>query len=207
MNRTPRPRRCPCCLDMFTPVRIGLKLAKCCLNATCVLDYAQGVKAKEQATQYRQDKKDFYRKTIKWQHSQNRIVFNKLRRLEELKWFKDRGQQPTCISCGGELGGDVWACGHFKTVGASGQLRYDTDNTKLQHNKRCNKDLSGDIYGTATTRGYIRGLYERFGEEEAQRIINYCETNNAVKKWNWQEMEADRKGWAERIRKLERELS
>lgn len=47
MNRTPRPRPCPVCREEFTPKRIGLKVTKCCLNASCVLDYAQGLRAKD----------------------------------------------------------------------------------------------------------------------------------------------------------------
>ena len=46
MKRTPRPRRCPCCLEMFTPVMIGLKLSTNCGDAGCVMDAAQGVKTK-----------------------------------------------------------------------------------------------------------------------------------------------------------------
>ena len=75
----------------------------------------------------------------------------------------------------------------------------------MQCNKACNESLSGNIEGTKTTRGYKRGLADRFGEDEAQRIIDYCESNTAPVKWDWQEMEAWRKEWNQAIRELERE--
>lgn len=201
-----KPRRCPICLEMYTPKRYGLRITRCCENAGCRLDYAQGVKAKEASKEAKKSKKEFYEKDVRWQHKQCQPVFNKLRRLQEFKWFKDRGIEPYCISCGNTLGGDVWACGHLKTVGAQSGLRYDPRNTYLQHNKRCNKDLSGDIYGTKTTHGFIQGLKNRFGEDGAAQIIEFCETNTAIHRWTWQELKEMRSGWSAQIRKLEKEL-
>ena len=149
-------------------------------------------------------KRELNRTKINWQHEQCRPVFNKLRRLQEFKWFKDRSLDPTCISCGKGLGNDEWACGHYKTD--KGLLRYDPINTYLQHNKRCNKELSADIYGTKTTHGYIKGILIRFGEEHGQAILNHCEGNRGVIKWIWQDMQAMRKEWNKEIKILEREL-
>jgi hypothetical protein len=75
-------------------------------------------------------------------------------------------------------------------------------NTYLQHNVRCNQRLSGDIDGTKTTRGYKKGLAERFGAERASEIIAYCESMTAPIKWEWQELEAMRKEWNAEIRRL-----
>jgi len=96
-------------------------------------------------------------------------AFNEMRRYEEFLWFAERKMKPTCISCGGELGGDQWSCGHYKTVGARPDLRFDRKNTYLQHNNRCNMHLSGDI------ENYKRGLTLRFGESEAADILSYLE--------------------------------
>lgn len=139
---------------------------------------------------------------VRWQHKKTQQAFNKMRVLEEMLWFKERGKKPTCISCGQTKGNDQWCCGHFKTVGAHGVLRYDRNNTYLQHNRRCNMGLSGDIGGTKTTRGYKQGLKERFGEDEGQAIIDYCESKTEVKKWEWQELESMRKQFNCRIREI-----
>lgn len=164
----------------------------------------KGVKAKASAA--KKAKADHYRQDVRWQHSKTQSVFNKMRVLEELLWFRIRGMEPTCISCGKPLGGDQWCCGHFKTVGAQGRLRYNRINTYLQHNHHCNKHLSGDIAGTKNTHGYLAGLKIRFGYEQGQQIIDHCEENQSPYKWTWQEVEQIRKDCNKRIRELQKEL-
>lgn len=209
-----KPRKCVVCKTEFIPRRIGLKITKVCLNAACVLDYAQGIKVKELKRQEREQarinakqKREFYDNDVPKQLELCKKVFNRMRVLQELKWFADRGLEPTCISCGKPKGGDIWACGHFKTVGSQGSLRFDPKNTYLQHNKRCNMDLSGDIYGTNTTHGYLQGLRNRFGIDEGNAIIEYCEKNTKSVKWIASELKSKRAEWAAEIRKLEKELS
>jgi Bacteriophage Lambda NinG protein len=174
----------------------------------CALKLVRSDNAKkaEKATkavhkQYRKDKRDLDRSSLKWQHKKTQQVFNKLRRLEELKWFQDRGLEPECISCG-KTNMD-WCCGHFKTVGAQGALRYDRVNTYLQCNRYCNMGLSGNIEGNKTTRGYKQGLIDRFGADKAAEIIDYCETNTAIVKWEWRQLESMRGEFNAKIRELE----
>ena len=122
-------------------------------------------KAKQsQAKKEKSNKKavaELNKRTLSWQHKQTQPVFNKLRRLQELKWFSDRGLEPVCISCKKPLGNDQWCNGHFKTVGSNGRLRYDFMNSYLQHNRNCNMAKSGDV------KNYELGLVARFGEERA----------------------------------------
>ena len=148
--------------------------------------------------------KDLDRQSLKWQHARTQPVFNRMRVLEELLWFQYQGLEPTCISCGKGLGADQWCCGHLKTRGAQSNLRYDPLNTRIQHNTRCNMNLSGDIYGTKDTPGYIQGLKNRFGDSEGQAIIDYCESNTAPVKWSWQELEEFRSQCSAKIRELEK---
>lgn len=147
----------------------------------------------------RADLKLLNRKSLKWQHGLTQKAFNKMRVLEELLWFKERGLRPECISCGGK--DKDWCCGHFKTVGSQGVLRYDRENTYLQCNRYCNMGLSGNINGNKNTRGYTQGLIDRFGKE-AIEIIDYCETNIAAVKWEWQQLEDMRAEFNEKIRGL-----
>ena len=104
--------------------------------------------------------KELNRKSLKWQHKQTQTVFNKLRRLQEFKWFSDRGIEPTCISCGKELGGDQWCNGHFKSVGSNGRLRYDFMNSYLQHNRNCNMAKSGDAVNYEKGKEYDLYVFE-----------------------------------------------
>jgi len=134
------------------------------------------------------------------QHKLTQPRFNRMRVLQELKWFSDRGLEPTCISCQKPLGNDQWCCGHFKTSGGNSRLTYDPKNTYLQHNKNCNMSKSGDI------EGYKIGLFLRFGDEEGFDIIKYCEENRHPKKWTGIELEEIRLNCNAEIRKLEKEL-
>ena len=149
---------------------------------------------------HRADKKAFNEKDLSWQHKTCKPAFNKSRVMEELKWFADRNLEPTCISC--NKPNMDWCCGHYKTVGSAGSLRYDRRNTYLQCNKYCNMSLSGNISGNKNTRGYLQGLKDRFGHEEAMSIIDYCMTKqHEVKKWTCEEVQ-EIKETSSRIQKM-----
>ncbi|UKH48609.1 hypothetical protein [Vibrio phage vB_ValP_FGH] len=212
-----KKRKCLHCKE-FSNAEEGIRVPA---GFFCSLDHAtKYAKAKQERARERQQQKakaeqrktekatraasrDAKRRDLKWQHKLTQKAFNRMRVLEELLWFKQRGLEPECISCGRPLGGDQWCCGHFKTRGAQSGLRYDPKNTYIQHNHRCNMNLSGDIDGTKTTRGYKQGLKDRFGEEEGQAIIDYCESNTAPVKWSWEELEKNRALYNARIRELE----
>ena len=159
-------------------------------------------KSKGKAIRVKANKKavrDLDKKSLKWQHKQTQPVFNKLRRLQEFKWFSDRGLEPVCNSCQKPLGNDQWCNGHLVSVGSNGRLRYDFKNSYLQHNNRCNKNLSGDV------ENFKKGLIIRFGEDEGQAIIDYCETNNKPIKRTWQDLEELRSTFNKLIKELTHE--
>ena len=133
------------------------------------------------------------RETLSWQESKTQDAFNLMRKAEEILWFQDNNLEITCISCGKPKGRDVWACGHYKTQGGNSRLRYDRVNTYIQHNTRCNSELSGNIAGTKTTHGYTKGLLIRFGEVKGQQIIDYCESNTHPIKRTCEELQQMRK--------------
>lgn len=202
-----KTKKCKNCGTEFTPFN---SMQKAC-NQTCALELAVKEREKKEAKQkseevkrVKRDLKELDRKSLPWQHKQTQKVFNKMRKLQELLWFKERGLKPECISCGKT---DMdWCCGHLKTVGAHSELRYDETNSYLQCNRYCNMGLSGNINGNKATRGYIQGLKDRFGEDRAREIIQYVETR-PNKKWTWQEVEEIRKNCNAEIRRLEKCLS
>ena len=99
-----------------------------------------------------------------------------------------------------------WACGHYKTVGSQGNLRFDEVNTYLQCNMYCNKNLSGNVSGNKNTIGYTKGIIHRFGEERGSEIIEYCETNTQTKIWTCEEVEAIRMDYLAKEKLLKIEL-
>lgn len=150
--------------------------------------------------EFKERKAKFNLNDVPKQHSLTQTVFNRMRVLQEIKWFKDRGLEPECISCG-KTSMD-FCCGHFKSRGAQGNLRYDVKNTFLQCNRYCNMALSGNIEGNKNTRGYKVGLVERFGKKKADSIINYCEENTQVKKWTGPELQELRASFNKQIKSL-----
>ena len=216
-----RTYKCCGCKDRFNgDLMLTLPVGRFC-SKDCAISYANAKQDKQRAKQLLQQNRadtavrkerksavnQLQRKTLKWQHKQTQLAFNKMRVLEELLWFASRGLQPTCISCGFLLGGDQWCCGHFKTRGSQPGLRYDRRNTFLQHNHRCNMRLSGDIEGTKLTRGYKKGLIKRFGENVGQEVIDYCSANTAVVKWQCDQLEEMRANFNSAARKVSAELN
>lgn len=189
--------RCSICKEKFERKAMWQK----CVKIECALEHGRRLRQKQKDAEYKKLKKKVKTNDRSRQLELTQVVFNKLRRLEELKWFADRGLEPKCISCGKHLGGDVWACGHLRTVGAAGHLRFDPLNTYLQHNKRCNSEKSGDVVN------YKLGIKKRFGEIEGQRIIDYVETNNSLASWTCEELIQMRKEFNKEIRLLERSTS
>lgn len=162
--------------------------------------------SREKKRQNNVKRRNLNRQTLGWQHKQTQMAFNKMRRMEEFLWFKERGLEPECISCGGTK--KDWACGHFKTVGSSGGLRYNRANTFLQCNKYCNSSKAGNIEGCKNTRGYKKGLIERFGDNVGGAILEYLEKEqHKLADWTCEQLEEMRKGFNQRIRELEKLLS
>ena len=160
-------------------------------------------KAKVKKAGDRAFKKKVQTKDVAYQHKLTKTRFNRMRVLEELLWFMDRGIEPYCISC--RKTKMDWSCGHYKTVGSQGNLRYDRMNTYLQCLGNCNSHRSGNIGGTKTSVGYTEGLLVRFGETEGQRIIDYCVSHTETVKWDGEWLIDFRAKCAARIRLLERQ--
>lgn len=202
------PAKCPICRQPATQ-RFGLKLF-CSLEHAA--EWAKNAQIKSRAKKEREDrqsqrqqrKSDRERlaklKSSREWASECQDVFNKMRRLEELIWFKERGLEPTCISCQKPLGNDIWSCGHYKTRGARQDLAFDRKNTFLQHLMNCNKSKSGDI------RGFQIGLAARFGDEFAKQVIDYCEIVQPIPKRNTDDWIALKVEWNKEIRRLQKLL-
>lgn len=202
-----KKRKCVFCKAYFAKEEMLNTPAGYLCSAEHAISYSNKLKERAADKKRKENKKKLLESDLRKQLSLTQKSFNKMRVLEELLWFKERGLEPTCISCGKPKGGDAWACGHFKTVGASPGLRFDRKNAYLQHNFRCNMQLSGDISGTNNTHGYKEGLFIRFGEEEAKKIIEHCASIRQPRKWSCNILISMRKAFNKKIRRLENELS
>ena len=196
--------KCTNCKDRYPREQMKKHPAGNFCTTECVIEYATNKSRKTKITKEKKDhalrKKVFYASDTRKQHELTQPVFNKLRRLQEFKWFADRDLEPECISCGKK--NMDWCCGHFKTVASQGALRYDERNTYLQCNKYCNSSLSGNINGNKNTRGFLQGLAERFGSKKAKRIIEYCEADR-MKRWTGAELMTLRTSLNKNIKKIQ----
>lgn len=191
--------KCPICRQPATE-RFGLKLF-------CGFEHAaewaktqqDKRKAKEKTEARRKDREKLKSlKTQKEWSAEVQQVFNKMRRLEELLWFKQQGLEPICISCQKPLGNDVWACGHYKTRGARSDLAFERLNTHLQHNFGCNSNKSGDVDGQKI------GYALRYGKEQAEQILADLDVRREVKKRTPEEWGAMKKEYNAEIRRLQK---
>lgn len=195
-------KRCKTCKKTFTPMN---SLQPTC-SPVCAIAFTKTKQGKAHVDKARErehtDKKRAFNKTdIPKQLKLTQKAFNKMRVLEELLWFKSRGIEPECISCG-KTNMD-WCCGHFKSVGAQSTLRFNPRNTFLQCNRYCNMGLSANIEGNKTTRGYKQGLRDRFGDTEGGFILAYCEQHTGIINWTGDMLKEMRAGFNKRIRELQ----
>lgn len=78
-------------------------------------------------------------------------------------FIRKRDEGRGCISCG-RHDATVWNAGHFKSVGAHPELRFNEDNVHLQCARPCNKDKGGNIHG------YRIGLLAKIGCERVAAL-------------------------------------
>tara|TARA_R100000789_G_scaffold21676_4_gene24514 strand:- start:914 stop:1489 length:576 start_codon:yes stop_codon:yes gene_type:complete len=113
-------------------------------------------------------------------------------------YVRQRDEDQPCISCGrsdseigGHLTGGKWDCGHYRSVGANPELRFEPLNAHRQC-KKCNRDLSGNVVD------YRINLIRRIGQE----AVDWIEGPHEAKKYTIDDL----KEIKARYRALKREL-
>lgn len=161
-------RRCRHCRTYKRAETMRLVPAGAFCNDDCATAYAIENRPKGQKIQakaHKERKKRNRENDHKWQTARTQAVFNQLIRL------LDR-EQP-CISCGRYVCGHIWDCGHFKTVGAYPQLRFEPLNAFKQGSNcnRPNERRQGNAASVAD--GFQRGIVERFGHAHLEWLGRY----------------------------------
>ena len=141
-------KKCRVCKEQFEP-RSSLQFA---CSTACAIDYAQKKGDREFKAQTRKMKESIKSKSDWLKEAQ--IEFNKFIRM------RDAGNP--CISCGRSSGCKVNA-GHYKSVGACPELRFNEDNCNLQC-EHCN------CYNSGNAIGYRLGLVEKIGTERVEKL-------------------------------------
>lgn len=93
-------------------------------------------------------------------------------------WIRERDHGLPCISCG-RLHQGQWHAGHYRTVGAHPELRFEPANCHRQC-APCNNHLSGNIVE------YRKGLLARIGAE----FVDWLEGQHAPRHYSIEELQA-----------------
>jgi len=110
-------------------------------------------------------------------------------------YIRHRDADLPCISCDSNpndknlMTGSRWDCGHYRSVGANPELRFEELNTAKQCVK-CNRDLSGNVVN------YRIGLIKRIGIEK----VEWIEGPHSPKKYTIDELKAIDKKYRELVK-------
>jgi len=110
--------------------------------------------------------------------------------------FRDRKKK--CISCINDLSSDAigggFDCGHYRSRGSAGHLRFHPDNAHGQC-KHCNR------WGSGRAQDVRMGLVDRIGKDAVERL----EADNTVHKWQRQELIDIKLEYKAKLRALKKE--
>ena len=149
-----KPKKCkaPECNEYFTPYRSSLQ--QTCYSPKCAGDYARFKAQQDFNKKTREMKKKMRDEDKSLQMKKTQELFNRYIRLRDLF-------QP-CISCQKHHAGQYHA-GHYRTVGANPELRFDERNCHRQC-APCNNHLSGNLIN------YRIGLVCKIGSKAVDEL-------------------------------------
>lgn len=173
--------KCRVCGQAFERQRIGQKTC----SVACAIQLGREVSRKMMAARERIEtkrRKEAVMSRSDWM-KKLQAVFNKYIRL--------RDDALPCISCGRHHQGQYHA-GHYLTIGARPELRFDEDNCHKQC-APCNNHLSGNLVN------YRIGLIKKIGLERVERL----EGHHAPLKLTVDEIKANIETYRQKIKEME----
>ena len=182
-NKKIKPKTCKGCGNEFMP-RASIQTA---CSIKCAFDLVQNKKEKAAATAAKAERKADKEKLEKLKSRRTHLndaqaIFNKFIRL--------RDHDQPCISCGAIEA--TWDAGHYRSVGAAPQLRYNEDNCHRQC-VHCNQHKSGNAIEMR------RGMIKRIGVERVEAL----EDSNTLTRWTIEDALRIKTEYKEKIKALE----
>lgn len=151
--KKPKAKKCKECDSEFVPQKIGQ--VACSVN--CAILYSRKIEIKKRKSAARKEKIEYRRTKLSYQLKLTQTEFNKFIRV------LDAGKP--CISCGKYRCGATWDCGHYLTVGAFPELRFDPRNAYIQGSS-CNRGVERYARNREGVRkGFEQGILERYGQK------------------------------------------
>jgi hypothetical protein len=185
-----RPKKCrnAACRAEFVPARP--MQAACSVACAIALTQTQKARAsRDRAKQERADRRAA-RERIKTKGDYTReaqAAFN--------EWIRERDRDLPCISCGRHHQGQYHA-GHYRTVGANPELRFNPLNVHKQC-APCNNHKSGDIVN------YRINLVTRIGADQ----VEWLEGPHEPQRYTIEELKALKASFRAMTRSLKREAA
>lgn len=180
-----KPKKCKSCGVQFFPSNSMVIVC----GFACALDYGRSIVETKKKKAHVAQKKDYLANDKSFQRAKAQKAFNEFIRL--------RDAHLGCISC--DKPADwfgQWAAGHYKTVGARSDLRFNEDNVHKQCNRDCNKGKSGNV-------GMYRiRLIQKIGIERVDALEADIET---PKKYTAEDYAAITKTYQQKIKELKNE--
>ncbi|HGY5183049.1 TPA: recombination protein NinG [Citrobacter braakii] len=174
MRKPPR-RKCTVCREWFHPVRPEQYVCSyecACVHGKAANDAAKAEKQrKEKKRRLEEEKADRQRQAERRMAVRPLSYFIKQAQHAFNEFIRYRDRDLPCISCGRHHDGQYHA-GHFRTTGASPELRFDEDNCHKQCSA-CNNHLSGNL--TA----YRPALIAKIGQARFDALMG----PHALPKW------------------------
>ena len=155
---------CKICKAEFKPFNTTQKVC----GWVCASEIGKHAQRKNQEKRARKEKLNFRKSDKSFRLAQAQIWFNKYIRL--------RDEKDPCISCQRHHKGQYHA-GHYRSVGAARQLRFNEDNCHKQCSA-CNNYKSGNIAE------YRINLIKKIGLNRVEELEN----SNKVKKYELEEI-------------------
>ena len=187
MNTAIKSKPCKCCKALFTPVR---PLARAC-SPLCAMDLVRQANAKKAKLLESANRKETKAKLEK---IKTRATWAKEAQTAFNAWVRARDAGQPCISCGRHHQGQYHA-GHYLSVGARPELRYEPLNVHLQC-APCNTHLSGNAVL------FRKGLVRKLGIE----IVEWLEGHHQAKHYATEDLKHIKKTYAAKARELKAQL-
>ena len=172
-RKQPKPKKCrvATCGASFVPSRMGQAV---CSPACALID------GPRHAPKARKALDQIERKDIKVRKEKLKSRADHLKDTQQAfnAWVRARDAALPCVSCGRHHEGQYHA-GHYRTVGANPELRFEPLNAWKQC-APCNNHLSGNLIN------YRISLLQRIGEEK----VAWLEGPHEAKKYTVEELKA-----------------
>ena len=173
ITKQPKPKKCrvTACGASFVPLRLGQAV---CSPACALID------GPRHAPKARKALADIERKDIKVRKEKLKSRADHLKDTQQAfnAWILARDAALPCVSCGRHHEGQYHA-GHYRTVGANPELRFEPLNAWKQC-APCNNHLSGNLIN------YRISLLQRIGEEK----VAWLEGPHEAKRYTVDELKA-----------------